>query len=204
MDLRECLHTVLQKIAEESDPSVHEVEIRLGYKDDKFVSNIGRNNYSKLIQLLHTNTNWSSVKKVKQTDYFSNDLRLSVTEDTQVCVKKTRKQTWDFPFYNDTNWHIRMSWCTEEPVCDEEFGEDADFCREKTRMRFVHTNKYGMSWNYDMTIVQNNTSDDDMDEDKGDQMYEFELELCLDNIQHTNYLADSTVLKVNDMVSCVS
>jgi len=208
MKFRDRLASVLKEVG--GDPTqVHEIEIRLGYKDgNSFVPNIGRNNYTKIVQCLDTNKNWNCVKTQQHVDYFCNrrNARLTVENGKETsCICKTRKQVWDFPNFNGTNWGIRLSWCIETPFPMEEFGDNADYSRDKSRMRFEHRNAYGMSWYYDATIVQ--TKDDDIrdkDADMGNHMYEFELEVNTEKVTDMDYLAHSTELKVLDVVDIVS
>lgn len=207
MDLRQRLENILASQQRDSD-TFQELEIRFGYKDDRqrFVTNLGRNNYAKIVQLLHSNKNWLDVKNVNQTDYFctSRQLRLTVSDDKEECVRKVKNQTWDFPNFNGTNWTLRVSLSSEQPVSDKVFGDNADFSREKQRLRFVHKNRHGMTWNYDATVVKSVTDTADPDQDDGDLMYEFELEVDVQDKVDTSYLAHSTELKILDVFNVIA
>lgn len=207
MDLKQRLERILTRIqqAPREENVVHEVEIRLGYKDGKFVSNLGRNNYTKIVELLNSNTKWDEVTNVKQTDYFceTRQVRLSLNDHSNVCVKKARREVWDFPNYNGTNWTVRLSWSTETPFQEDDFGDNADYCRQKNRLRFTHRNKHDMLWHYDATIVNTNEDPKDRDDDSGNASYEFELEVETNSVC-PSYSAHSTQLKVEDIVAVVT
>lgn len=212
-----------------------EVEVRIGYHEPRhFVTNLGRETHARLLRFLHSNPKWSNVKKGCLKDYFSSErpgIRLTEAEEDEgevvdddnnkkwTCVRKLRREVWDFPFYSGTNYGVRISWSMETPVGTDHFGDGADYVRRKARHSFTHANRYDMTWRYDATIVESigdsdgddviKDDDIDKDEDMGDTSYDFELEILLDDTKtytdsELSYLAHSTQLKVDDVLKVVA
>jgi hypothetical protein len=190
--------------------NVLELEIRVGHSSEnsrKFSSDVGSGLFSKIMAELESNSNWNNVKHEKTVDYFyfRNNARVTVSGGKETCIKKTRLLTHDIVNFEGSAFTVRISLSCEEP-CEAELGNEADLSRTKDRMSYWHTNKYDMTWRYDLTIVSTEGRQDqetqDIDEEVSDVTYEIELEMpiVVSSASKLDYCADSTFLKIRDII----
>jgi hypothetical protein len=209
--MEELLRTLLETSL--SNPDTHELEIRLGHCPEvgrKFSNDVGSELFSNVMRRLETNRNWSNKLHEKTIDYFDlqHNARATVRDSgEEKMIKKTRLITQDFKNFDASSFTARVSLSTEEPY-EGPFGDELDLSRTKDRMSYMHTNKHGMMWRYDLTMVSTDNGHDiveDLDEDNGNFTHEIELEVpVLRDKALISYCADSTVMKVRDLIAMLN
>jgi len=179
-----------------------EVEFRIGYlvEDDtgkqSFDSFVGKEFFSKILNVLQTNKSWLNKERVVTKDYFDKGMRLSIGCDgKKTCIKKTKLCVLDFRF-EDTPFDIRICFSKETPVLASEFkpkNKKETFTREKDRMSYKHK-----TWFYDITSVKS------IENTVENTNYEFELECQISEslkVMNSKYFIHSSLLKIKDIVN---
>lgn len=187
------LKPIFEKYLEDSSI---EIEGRIGIYDEdkkKFSSNIGNKNYQIIENLLESCNDWTEKKVIHQTDYSDGKLRLTQNEDgTQRCIKKTRKHVEDFIIDNGPlDFRIAINEEISVDVDTFPVTKKSNNVRKKDRKTF----SYKM-WDFDLTKVT--TKKGKIEETS----YEFEIELIKqrNEINDSNYLAESLLLKILDNI----
>jgi hypothetical protein len=147
-----------------------EFEIRLGKKSkNSFDTNIGEKVFEKILRSLHKYEGWESIKKINETVYYKEDIRVCDNEETGESRSEIKKKLkkHDIKLENSP-FDIRFCVSTETPCAKP---EDAVFddMRVKKRTSFIRKNL-----SIDMTHV---TGDPDDPDSENSDTYEVELEI---------------------------
>jgi hypothetical protein len=175
-----------------------EIEMRLGkISYGKFDTNVGQQNFKKILQGLENYKGWEKVVKSNTTAYFTGDIRVIDDEDTGVSSahKKTKLKKTDIHL-EDKPYDLRFSVSTEVP-CPKP-GENTEYedMRIKKRISFIRKNL-----SIDMTVVSGDADDPDSEEN---ERYEIELEIVKpSNVKDKNDLYN-IVHKVDDILKLLN
>jgi len=173
-----------------------EFEIRLGKKSkSSFDTNIGADVFGRILSCLHKYEGWESVKKLNETVYYKDDIRVCDNEDTgesrTECKKKLKKH--DIQLENSP-FDIRFCVSSEVP-CEKPVDATFEEMRVKHRTSFIRKNL-----SIDMTHV---TGDPDDPDSENADTYEVELEIIDSNkVANKNELYN-IVYKVCDILKLV-
>lgn len=147
-----------------------EFEIRLGKKSQKtFDTNVGKDVFEKILRGLNKYQGWESVKKINETVYYKDDIRVCDNEDTgesrTECKKKLKKHDIKL---TDSPFDIRFC-VSSESKCEKPEDATFDDMRVKHRTSFIRKNL-----SIDVTHV---TGDPDDPDSENADTYEIELEI---------------------------
>lgn len=167
----ERIHKQVKPIFDQlkSKPNV-EFEFRLGKKNtDMFDTNVGKENFEKLLEGLKKFSDWEKVLEQNTSVYYKGDTRMIMDDDTEemTCMRKTKIKKFDVVL-EDQPYDLRFCASNEIPVEPSE-DEVMDYLRVKKRISFVRKNL-----SIDLTVVTGQP--DDLD-DEEDETYEVELEI---------------------------
>jgi len=148
-----------------------EIEMRLGKINGKiFETNVGEDNFSKVLKALKKYQHWESVTESVSTVYYKGSVRMIINEKTEEVenIQKERVKVLDYKLMNKP-LDVRFAVSTEKPA--PQTSEDAvmDHVRHKKRISFLRKNMV-----IDMTMV---TGDPDDMDDESEASYEIELEI---------------------------
>jgi len=173
-----------------------EFEIRLGKKSkSSFDTNIGAEVFERIFRGLSKYEGWESVKKLNETVYYKDDIRVCDNEDTgesRIESKKKLKKH-DIQLENSP-FDIRFCVSSETP-CAKPVDATFDDMRVKHRTSFIRKNL-----SIDMTHV---TGDPDDPDAENADLYEIELEIVNPSkVSNKNELYN-IVYKVYDILKLV-
>jgi hypothetical protein len=183
----EIIKPYVEKFSEEKNL---EIEFRLGYmEDDEFKTDIKRDYFDKIYNVLSSTDVWSDVKEEKTEDYFYNTKRLTIGLDQEICVKKEKLVILDFALIG-SGFDVRVSFSRETPVKKFDITS-ANYLRKKDRTSFIHKHV-----SFDLTDVSM------VDNSIENHLYEVELEIKeLDLAKMSSYyMVHDALLKITDMV----
>ena len=181
--------------------SYPEVEIRFGYiLGNSFQSSLPKHIFDNLLVMFQSSKTWSHTEVSSNKDYFRGNLRITPNKEKSkppICIQKLKLGSCDFK-NNDNEVDLRLSISTETPVQlpddiepDNIDKSEFDTIRSKVRYSFY----YKGIWRYDFTIVNSD-------------VFEIEIELVDPKtkvkIYQTQYLSDSLVLKVKDIIKQIN
>lgn len=173
-----------------------EFEMRLGkINTGSFDTNVGQEDFNKILRGLEKYKNWEEVKESSTSVYYKDQLRTSVDEETDESTTVLKKSISKKNFtIEDKPFDMRFSIAKEIP-CETE-GDEMDCIRVKNRKSFVRKNL-----SIDMTIVTGDPNDLDCEDEA---RYEIELEIIdpkkVDN-KDTLY---NIIYKVFDVLKIIS
>lgn len=171
-----------------------EVEFRLGKKNGNlFDTNIGKDNFEKILRRLQKYPSWESVKKQNAVVYYGTrkGLRIVYDEDTEehTTISKYNVANMD-KILSDKPLDVRLSVSIENPANYDQERDRFPEIRKRIRTSFV---RKGLS--IDMTIIQSEDKDDE-----NELKYQVELEI----LRPDSSLSDVAVLnhyqKVFDVI----
>ena len=175
-----------------------EIEIRLGYIQEKyFDSNITNEYYKKINNTLNSFEDWSYNDNKTTTDYYDGNLRLSIDmEGNRSAMNKVRLTDIDI-VYDSGPFDIRISVSQETPIDPNDVNNNnLKTSRNKTRITRIYD-----KWKFDLSEV---TTENNNLKKKG---YEFEIEIDnpFDTLKKYNndsvYVAHSTLLKLRQVIN---
>ena len=166
-----------------------EFEIRFGTYSTKFDSNVDRNYFEKIKNVLSTGK-WVNVTETKTTEYIKDNLRLN---DSEIILKENVK-TLDIPF-KSSPFDIRLSINQEFKLNSyaKSFNKQDCTIRNKHRFSFIDQN-----FRYDLTIV--NQTKNGINTTK----HEIEFELLVNENIFTwdnSYLNSFVECKIYDIIN---
>jgi hypothetical protein len=173
-----------------------EIELRLGkISRGAFDTNVGKENFEKILRGLEKYQGWESVTESHETVYIKGDTRVIDDEKTgkSKCQKKTRVKKMDLSL-KDQPFDVRLSVSTEVPVktAPTEFED----MRVKKRKSFLRKNL-----SIDMTRVTGNPDDPDSEED---ERYEVELEIVDTKELKDDVIVTNILQKVLDVLKLLA
>jgi hypothetical protein len=173
-----------------------EFEIRLGKKSQKtFDTNVGKDVFDRVLRRLHKYNGWENIKKINETVYYKDDIRVCDNEDTGQsrveCKKKLKKHDIKL---SDSPFDIRFCVSAETP-CEKPEDATFDDMRVKHRTSFIRKNL-----SIDMTHV---TGDPDDPDSENADTYEIELEIIDSKKIGNNTELFNIVNKVFDILKLV-
>jgi len=193
----ECFHDAIVKLKEYIEKYKNEehleIEFRLGYLDPpgEFKTDVGKEFFDKITDVLQESTVWSSVCNEKSEDYFYGGRRLTLGEKDKkgTCIKKDKLALVDFIF-TGTGFDLRVSFSKEIPSIRFP-KEKANYKRIKERTSYNHKHL-----SFDLTKV---TLEDNAVEN---HMFEIELEIKIWDPKKmtSHYLIHDSLLKIKDIV----
>ena len=175
-----------------------EIEIRLGYIQEKyFDSNITNEYYKKINDTLNSFEDWSYNDNKTTTDYYDGNLRLSIDmEGNRSAMKKVRLVDIDI-VYDSGPFDIRISVSQETPIDPNDVNNNnLKTSRNKTRITRMYDR-----WKFDLSEVT--TENNNLKK----KSYEFEIEIDnpFDTLKKYNndsvYVAHSTLLKLRQVIN---
>tara|TARA_Y100000389_G_C17434520_1_gene504670 strand:+ start:117 stop:818 length:702 start_codon:yes stop_codon:yes gene_type:complete len=175
-----------------------EIEIRLGYIQEKyFDSNITNEYYKKINNTLNSFEDWSYNDNKTTTDYYDGNLRLSIDmEGNRSAMKKVRLTDIDI-VYDSGPFDIRISVSQETPIDPNDVNNNnLKTSRNKTRITRIYD-----KWKFDLSEVT--TENNNLKK----KSYEFEIEIDnpFDTLKKYNndsvYVAHSTLLKLRQVIN---
>ncbi len=175
-----------------------EIEIRLGYIQEKyFDSNITNEYYKKINNTLNSFKDWSYNDNKTTTDYYDGNLRLSIDmEGNRSAMKKVRLTDIDI-VYDSGPFDIRISVSQEIPIDPNDVNNNnLKTSRNKTRITRIYD-----KWKFDLSEVT--TENNNLKK----KSYEFEIEIDnpFDTLKKYNndsvYVAHSTLLKLRQVIN---
>jgi hypothetical protein len=175
-----------------------EIEIRLGYIQEKyFDSNITNEYYKKINDTLNSFEDWSYNDNKTTTDYYDGNLRLSIDmEGNRSAMKKVRLVDIDI-VYDSGPFDIRISVSQETPIDPNDVNNNnLKTSRNKTRITRMYD-----KWKFDLSEVT--TENNNLKK----KSYEFEIEIDnpFDTLKKYNndsvYVAHSTLLKLRQVIN---
>lgn len=172
MDTQTLFDALKQRIFDLKDTPNVEIEIRFGKANGTFFdTNIGSNNFDRILQALEKYQGWEDKKTETVEVFYYNESRKRLTWDeekgTQDCVVKETIYKQNFSD-KKSPYDIRFAVCREIPTSKPE-DEDADRMIEKYRRSFIRKNL-----SIDMTIISGDTKDID---DEDGKKFQVELEI---------------------------
>jgi len=194
------MHTVFDQVEPifnqfKSRPNT-EFEIRLGKKSkNSFDTNIGSDIFKKILRGLEKYDGWDSVKKINETVYYKDDIRVCDNEDTGESRVETKKKLkkHDIQIENSP-FDIRFCVSTETP-CVKPDDVVFDDMRVKHRTSFIRKNL-----SIDVTLV---TGDPDDPDSENADTYEVELEIIDPTKFSTKDQLYNMVYKISDILKLV-
>mgnify|MGYP006147449689 CR=1 FL=1 len=172
-DVKSCI----ESIPEENQEFI-EIEARLGIFDQEnkiFDSNIGEDNYEMIESMLNTFNGWKNFSKSETTDYYSENMRLSIcSEGTKKCIEKTRIKNFTYMTEN-LPLDIRISISIEKPIAVSKFPRAKSSLKNRQKSRI--SREYQKA-TFDTTKV--------ISTDKGETVETFEIE-----VEHIGTLGSS-------------
>ena len=175
-----------------------EIEIRLGYIQEKyFDSNITNEYYKKINNTLNSFEDWSYNDNKTTTDYYDGNLRLSIDmEGNRSAMNKVRLTDIDI-VYDSGPFDIRISVSQETPIDPNDVNNNnLKTSRNKTRITRIYD-----KWKFDLSEVT--TENNNLKK----KSYEFEIEIDnpFDTLKKYNndsvYVAHSTLLKLRQVIN---
>ena len=175
-----------------------EIEIRLGYIQEKyFDSNITNEYYKKINNTLNSFKDWSYNDNKTTTDYYDGNLRLSIDmEGNRSAMKKVRLTDIDI-VYDSGPFDIRISVSQETPIDPNDVNNNnLKTSRNKTRITRIYD-----KWKFDLSEVTTEINN------LKKKSYEFEIEIDnpFDTLKKYNndsvYVAHSTLLKLRQVIN---
>tara|TARA_B100001094_G_C18072277_1_gene740712 strand:- start:534 stop:1184 length:651 start_codon:yes stop_codon:yes gene_type:complete len=180
-----------------------EFEIRFGIHHNKFFdTDISKKNYESLKKTFVDCKEWVQTYDTLLNDYFDkNKLRLTIDEHSyEFCIKKKQlfRETWKIA---DAPLDFRISVASEEYHQPSEFDNGSiNYSRSKERLTF-QTRYY----NFDLTLLSQNSGDDN--DDDSNEKYEFEIELNFETMnadqRSSAAIAKSILHKVYGVLSII-
>lgn len=192
-----AINDIIPFIEKYKDEPNLEIEFRIGFVDDdtnKFDSFVGKEFFTKILNVLQTNKSWLSKERSVTKDFFADNMRLSVDSNgKKTCMSKKKLCVLDFRF-EDTPFDIRVCFSKELPIPVSHFPKKKNmFIREKDRMSYKHK-----TWHYDITTVKT------VDNTVENMTFEIELEADLKEsllVMNKKYFVHSSLLKIKDIVN---
>jgi hypothetical protein len=174
-----------------------EIEFRFGRKAAKgFDTNVGPENFAKVLKALEKYTGWEDKKHTNSTVYyFEGSKRLIVDEETdeQVGQIKKRVAVNDFQIEN-LPLDVRLGISTEIPF---EYDGEETSTKQKTKERWSFVRK---NLSIDMSIIRGDPDDKDSDDDT---VYQIELEIVSPGSISSPKELFNILHKVFDVLNCV-
>lgn len=172
MDTQTIFEKVYDMVEQYKNEPYVEMEMRLGkYNGKMFDTNIGKENFEKILGGLTKYNGWEE-KHVSEVEVYYIDklgIRLTIDEklNTEKCVRKTNIKNEDFRHFKTSPYDLRFSISREVPMARP--TDDFDKTRVKKRHSFVRKNL-----SIDMTVVSGDCDDKDSEDP---YVYQVELEI---------------------------
>ena len=202
-DIQNAVEVLSQQINSWGSVPYLEIEARLGffvYDDDgnvqlPFDSDVGEENFGRIMEALKKDSEITSVEVVNTTDYFAAGCRLTVDEKSSrsSIMKKTLEHS-NF-HYSDGPFDARISFSTEAPINVKEFDKKADKSNSSNKRKKQRTSFHTNHWRYDLTrVTQNQNGVEEI-------QHNVEIEAKLNVIGYHDYvyMADSLFLKIKKL-----
>lgn len=155
-DLDDAVQVLYKHIEQYHDTEGIEIETRLGFLDEhSFETDISLDFFNKIKRQLDTCNEFKKETRT-YTDFFKNDLRLSVTQTTtgtdRICIKKKTLKKLSFR-YENSPFDVRCSFSTEAPVELSDFPSN-DIQKLYNRKKKRHSYIYRDYVRFDLTEVR--------------------------------------------------
>lgn len=193
MNIRNFFDKVYPVIQQHENKKNIEFEIRLGKVNrSSFDTNVGKELFDKIMHGLEKYTGWEKVTNTSDVCYYSDNIRLTIDDDTEESkqIIKNKLNKLDFVFDNKP-LDVRFSVAEEVPFEKEDIV--FSMARQRHRKSFIRKNL-----SIDMTIVSGNPSDLDSEDE---EVYQIELEFL--KVEKDKNKLYNMIYKVSDILDII-